>query len=235
MLTYGYVRVSTSSQNVERQIRAIKSVYPSAIMVVERYTGRTMDRPKWNWLMGVVKEGNRIAFDSVSRMARTADEGVEEYEKLYEAGIELAFVKEPQINTEVYREACKAKIPMTGTDVDVILEGVEKYMLILARKQIKIAFEQAEKEVDDLRQRTVEGIETARLSGKTLGRPKGRYITERERSAKNKMLRRAKAFGGDLTDADCMKIIGISRGTYYKYKKELAADSKNVRKSAKTL
>ena len=55
----------------------------------------------------------------------------------------------------------------------------------LAEKQIKIAFDQAQKEVDDLRQRTIEGLETARLSGKQLGRPRGRYITEKERKAKN--------------------------------------------------
>ena len=37
----------------------------------------------------------------------------------------------------------------------------------LAEKQLKIAFDQAQKEVDDLRQRTIEGLQTARLAGKT--------------------------------------------------------------------
>jgi len=55
-----------------------------------------------------------------------------------------------------------------------------------------------------------------------LGRPKGKhYATEKEIQAKRLMQKRAKAFGGDLSDADCMKVIGISKGTYYRYKKEL--------------
>lgn len=49
------------------------------------------------------------------------------------------------------------------------IKGVEQYLIKLAEKQIKIAFDQAQKEVDDLRQRTIEGLETARLSGKQLG------------------------------------------------------------------
>ena len=110
---------------------------------------------------------------------------------------------------------------MTGTDADLILKGVEQYLMKLAEKQIKIAFDQAQKEVDDLRQRTIEGLQTARLSGKKLGRPHGRCITEKERKAKNIIIKRDKLFGGDLCPTDCMKVIGISRNTYYRYRKDL--------------
>lgn len=61
------------------------------------------------------------------------------------------------------------QITMTGDKVDLILDGVNKYLMELAREQIRIAFEQAEKEVSDLHQRTKEGIETARLNGKQIG------------------------------------------------------------------
>lgn len=57
-------------------------------------------------------------------------------------------------------------VSLTNTDVDYILEGVNKYLMALAKRQIEIAFQQAEKEVEDLYQRTKEGIETARLAGK---------------------------------------------------------------------
>ena len=137
-------------------------------------------------------------------------------------GIELIFLQEPHINAEVYRKALQICIPKTGTNVDVILKAVEEYLMLLAKEQIKIAFDQAQKEVDDLRQRTIEGIETARINGKALGRPKGKhYATEKEIQAKRLMQKRAKVFGGDLSDADCMKVVGISKGTYYRYKKEL--------------
>ncbi len=62
---------------------------------------------------------------------------------------------------------------MTGTNVDFILEGVNKYLMSLAMEQIRLAFEQSEKEVQDLHQRTREGIETARLNGKQIGQKQG--------------------------------------------------------------
>ena len=102
------------------------------------------------------------------------------------------------------------------------LEAIEAYQVKLAEKQVRIAFQQAHKELDDLRQRTIEGLETARRSGKQLGRPRGRCITEKERKAKNIILKRDTLFGGDLCPSDCMKVIGISRGTYYKYRNDLS-------------
>lgn len=62
---------------------------------------------------------------------------------------------------------------MTGTNVDFILKGINEYLMALAKEQIKLAFEQSEKEVADLHQRTREGLLTARLNGKQVGRKKG--------------------------------------------------------------
>ena len=152
-MIYGYARISSKHQNIDRQIRNIKSRYPDAIMIIEVYTGRTQDRPKWVNLISMVKENDKIVFDSVSRMSRTSDEGFADYKALYQRGITLEFINEPQIDTAVYRESLQIDIPMTGTDADLILKGVEQYLMKLAEKQIKIAFDQAQKEVDDLRQR----------------------------------------------------------------------------------
>ena len=85
---------------------------------------------------------------------------------LFNRKVSLVFLKEPHINTDTYRNAMRNQITMTGDKVDLILEGVNQYLMELAKEQIRIAFGQAEKEVSDLRQRTREGIETARLNGK---------------------------------------------------------------------
>ena len=63
----------------------------------------------------------------------------------------------------------------------MILEGVNKYLMALAKEQIKLAFEQAEKEVSDLQQRTREGIQTARINGKQIGQKKGVIFTTKEK------------------------------------------------------
>ena len=221
---YAYCRISTQSQSIDRQIRNAKELYPDAIIVEEVYTGTKLDgRAKWNNLYKNLKEGDTVVFDSVSRMSRNSEEGFKLYEDLFNKGIELVFIKEPHINTSTYKKAITGGIELTGTNVDFILEGVNKYLLALAKEQIKLAFIQSEKEVLDLRQRTKEGMETARLNGKQIGQVKGTKLTTKKSiEAKEVILKHSKDFNGTLGDADVMKLCGISRNSYYKYKKELS-------------
>ena len=224
--TYGYCRISRPQQSIDRQIRNIKSEYPSAVILEEAYTGTKMDRPEWNKLMKKVKPGDTIIFDSVSRMSRNADEGVNQYFELFEKDVELIFLKEHYIDTSVYSEHLKDKIELQGTDEDEIFKGLNNYFRKLAERQIRIAFEQAEKEVEDLHQRTREGIETARLNGKQIGQKKGaKLIVKKEAPAKEIIKKHSKSFNGNLSDSECIKLAGISRNTYYKYKKELKKEN----------
>ena len=110
MSVYGYCRISTPQQSITRQIRNIKAEYPKAIILEEAFTGTKMNRPKWNKLYAKVDTGDTIVFDSVSRMSRSADEGVEIYFELYEKGINLVFLKEHYIDTSVYAENMRDKI-----------------------------------------------------------------------------------------------------------------------------
>lgn len=225
MCTYGYCRISTKQQSIERQIRNIKAEYDTAVIVTEAYSGTTTNRPEWNKLYKKVKKGDSIVFDSVSRMSRNADEGFALYEELYNKGIELVFLKEPHINTSTYKQALQNNVSMTGTNVDYILEGVNKYLMALAKEQIRLAFEQSEKEVNDLHQRTKEGIATARLNGKQIGQKQGAKLTTKKSiEAKEQIKKHSKDFNGTLSDADCMKLIGLARNTYYKYKREMKAE-----------
>ena len=222
MCIYGYCRISTKQQSIERQIRNIKTEYNTAVIVTEAYSGTTLNRPEWNKLYKKIKEGDTIIFDSVSRMSRNADEGFLLYEELYNKGIELVFLKEPHINTATYKKALQNNVAMTGTNVDYILDGINKYLMTLAKEQIKIAFEQAQKEVDDLHQRTKEGIATARLNGKQIGqKPGAKLITKKSIEAKKQIRKYSKDFDGQLSDVECMRMIGLARNTYYKYKREM--------------
>lgn len=222
MSDYGYARISTPKQNIDRQIRNIKQAFPNAVIVQETYTGTKLDRKEWGRLVKTVKAGDRIIFDSVSRMSRNADEGFEAYESLYLRGVDLVFLKEPHINTGTYKTTLESAVPMTGTTVDLILEGVNKYLLALAKEQIRLAFEQSEKEVSDLHKRTAEGIQTARLQGKQIGQvPGAKLVTKKSRAAKDIILKHSKDFGGTLSDSEVIKLTGISRNTFYTYKRQL--------------
>lgn len=222
MCEYAYCRISKSNQRIERQIRNIKNEYPNAVIIEEAFTGTTIERKGWINLVKQVKEGDTIIFDSVSRMSRNAEEGFKAYEELFNRGINLIFIKEPQINTSTYKNALNSSIPMTGTNIDYILKGINQFLLELAKEQIKLAFIQSAKEVDDLHQRTKEGIATARLLGKQIGRAEGIKIeTKKSKIAKEQIKKHSVSFGGSLSDIDVMKLTGLARNTYYKYKKEI--------------
>ena len=66
---------------------------------------------------------------------------------------------------------------------------------------------------------------TARLNGKQVGRKKGTgFETKKSKAAKEKIRIHCKAFGGTLDDMECMKLTGLARNTYYKYKRQIRAD-----------
>lgn len=247
---YGYCRISTKKQSLQRQIDNIKAYNENAIIFEEEFTGTKIEGRKefqklvGKWVAtnktdkdgnvvyelkdGKVKEGDTIIFDSVSRMSRNAEEGIELYMYLFDKGINLIFLKEQHINTETYKNSLGNAIQLTNTDVDFILEGINKYMKTLATNQIRIAFEQSEKEVKDLQIRTKEGIKAKReLAEKNneefqIGRKEGTKLTTKKSiEAKEQIMKYSKDFKGTLKDTEVMKLIGISRNSYYKYKKDL--------------
>ena len=217
---YGYARVSTMRQKLQRQIDNIKVAFPDAVIVTEKHTGTSISRPEFDKLIANLKAGDTVVFDSVSRMSRTAAEGFELYMALYQKGVTLVFLKEPMIDTDVFRQT--AQVALTGTDADCIIEGVNKYLMLLAEKQIQIAFDQAEKEVEDLHQRISEGLKQAQLNGSQVGREAGRkYETKKSKEMKANIRKMSADFDGSMKDVEVMAVLKIARNTFYKYKREL--------------
>ena len=141
MSIYGYCRISTPQQNIERQVRNIAAAYPAAHIVREVYTGTaSQGRKELDKLLRCVQPGDTIVFDSVSRMSRSAEEGCALYEALYTRGINLCFLKEPHINTDTYKQALQRQIgaaPATGsaaTDrfVSGVMDALNRYTADLA-------------------------------------------------------------------------------------------------------
>lgn len=220
---YGYARISRKEQSIDRQIRNIKAEYPNAVIVQEAFTGTKVEgRKEFEKLLKAVKRGDTIVFDSVSRMSRNAADGIALYERLYADGVSLVFLKEHYIDTATYEKALSEGVPMTGTSIDIVLSAINEYLKILRREQIAAAFQQAQKEVDDLHQRTKEGIQTARLDGKQIGQRQGAKLTTKKSvEAKKQILKYNRDFGGHLNNEETWKLVGISKMTFYKYKAEL--------------
>ena len=228
-MIYGYCRVSTTKQSLKRQQDNIHNAYPDAKCFSEEYTGTTSNRPQWQKLLKTIHEGDTIVFDSVSRMSRNAEEGFQDYKALFEMGVNLIFLKEPYVNTETYKQVMKQQLESISTGdtaadelISSIMKALQKYQLTLAEKQIQLAFEQSEKEVKDIQQRTREGMKAAGAGEKISKARTGKsYTSKKEAGAKAIILKHSKSFGGTLADDECMKIAGVSFVTFYKYKKQL--------------
>ena len=155
--------------------RAVRVECPASLYKEKiDYTGTSIFRPEWRKIYRILKAGDTVVFDSVSRMSRNAEEGFALYEDLYHKGIRLVFLKEHHIDTETYKKALSGSIAMTGTNVDFVLKGINEYLMALAKEKIRI---------------------------------------------------HCKASGGTLDDMECMKLTGLARNTYYKYKRQIREDT----------
>lgn len=238
-MLYGYARVSTQGQRLERQIRNIEAYAGDRKIKIfhDKFTGATTDRPAYNRLKSMVKQGDVIVFDSVSRMSRDAESGFNDYMWLLSKGVDLVFLKEPHINTSAYKNMQREKTAIVATGnantdefIRAITKAIDDFQKKQLEQQIRIAFEQAEKELLDIRQRISEGIRETKLNNemlpenerKQIGR-KGGSKVESKRSRDSKPMIRAlsKDFDGSMSDKELMGRLNLSRNSYYKYKKEL--------------
>lgn len=232
----GIARISRPTQNIQRQIRNIKKLYPNAKIIKITCSGaKVIGYKDFEKIIAEVKMNKqnkkyKLVFDSASRMSRNSEGGCNLYEDLFKHNVSIEFLKEPQINTEVFKNALDNQIKLqvqTGnqaTDkfINAIIQALNDYTIALAKEQIRKVFEQAQKELEDLHIRTSEGIETAKLAGKRIGTPKGSKLTTKKSLESKSLIKKySKDFDGVLSDVECLKLIGISRNTYYKYKNEI--------------
>ena len=232
----GIARISRKTQNIERQIRNIQKIYPNARIIKIICSGaKVIGYREFEKVINEAKQAQsgkkyKLIFDSASRMSRNSDDGCDLYEDLFKHNVSIEFIKEPHINTEVFKKALDNQIQLqitTGNEatdklINTVIQALNEYTISLAKEQIKKVFDQAQKELEDIHQRTSEGLETARLEGKQIGIKKGtKLITKKEKQAKEVILKHSKSFNGTLNDKECAKLAGVSRNSYYKYKKEL--------------
>lgn len=232
MCVYGYVRVSTIQQKTKRQIDNIKAYSSNAVIYEEKQTGTNIEsREVFKALLKKLKAGDTIVFDSVSRMSRNEIEGYSLYMELMNKDISLVFLKEPHIDTAEFQRRTEKQIASikTGNNnidtlINTIIDAIMKYAEDNLKDDIRLAFQQAQKERDDLVQRVIEG---KAKSEKHQGRPQGSLNRESEKAEhiKKVIKEQSKDFDGRFSDAKIMReyLPTVARGTYYKYKKQLKA------------
>ncbi|PDX97003.1 recombinase family protein [Bacillus pseudomycoides] len=194
---FGYVRVSSKDQNEERQIQNMKNLgIEDRDIFIDKESGKNMERENYQMLKRLVRTGDTIAFDSLTRLGRNMNDTLEEFRYYEKHKVNLQFIKEPYINVNYTGESTN----------DVIQSAIQKATLTILS-----AF--AEKERIDIKQRQAEGIALARKQGKRLGRPPVE-ITEEFIDAYKEWK------SGSITAVGAMKKYGIKRSSFYKLAKQ---------------
>lgn len=233
----GICRKSRANQNIERQVRNILNKYPNARIIKITCSGaKVIGYKDFEKVIKEVKENKKnknykLVFDSASRMSRDSEGGCELYEDLFNHNVSIEFLKEPQINTDVFRKTLNNQIELqakTGNEatdrlINTVIKALNNYTIALVKEQIKKVFDEAETELKNIHQRTSEGLLTAKLNGKRVGTPKGTKLTTKKSiEAKEIIIKHYKVFGnGTLNATETMKLAGIDKNTFYKYKREL--------------
>ena len=194
---FAYVRVSSEQQNIDRQIDTMKSLgIVDRDIFVDKASGKDINRPQYQTLKAIIREGDTVVFDSITRLSRNMADIKKEYEWFNQHGVNMQFVKEPMLNT-------------SNNTKDVMKQAINDIILTLLG-----AFAQQERE--SIKQRQEEGIKAAKARGKHLGRPKAE-LSPIQRKKFEELYPKWKA--GEITATAMMKELDLKRTTFYKFVK----------------
>lgn len=151
--TYGYVRVSTRSQNEARQLIAMKEYgVADELIVVEKQSGKDFERPRYRELVKKLRAGDTLVIKSIDRLGRNYTEILEEWRVLSKnLGVSIVVLDMPLLNTK---------------------ENPELVGQLLTDMILQIFSYVAQNERENIRSRQAEGIAAAKARGVRFGRPR---------------------------------------------------------------
>lgn len=198
---YGYARVSTKEQNLDRQINAlIEYGVQRENIKTDKESGKDFDRPMYQLLKNdILREGDTLVIKELDRLGRNMEQTKEEWAYLEKQGISIVVIDTPVINTA-------GKSDLERKLISNIMLELLSYV--------------AEKERLKIKQRQLEGIENAKQKGKHLGRPKAEFPILFEEYYK-------KWKDGEITATKCMQILNLKRTTFYKLVKQYEGENIN--------
>lgn len=190
--TYGYARVSTKEQHLDRQIKALMGCgVVERDIVMDKASGATLERTGYLALKeNMLREGDTLVIKSLDRLSRNKEHIKQE----------LEFFKTHHIRIRVI------DLPTTMLDLP---EGQEWVFDMINNILIEVLSSIAEQERLTIRQRQAEGIAVAKENGKHLGRPPAQYPDEWESVY-------ALWKCGEFTAVAAMQKLQLKRSTFYK-------------------
>lgn len=193
--TWAYARVSTKSQNLDRQIIQLKNFVDDSFIMCDKASGKNFDRPNWDLLNRVLDQGDTLIVCSLDRLGRN-------YKQM----------------RDIWKDLFDREVNIKILDCDLLSTNHEEYendstKLLLINVAFEVFSYLAENERTNIKQRQAEGIQVARTMEKHLGRPPATFPPNwKEVSVKwnRKEISQNKA---------CLEL-GISKNTFKKLKSQ---------------
>lgn len=196
-MKYAYIRVSTKSQNIDRQYLELSKYVTKNNIFIDRESGKDFKRLNYQKLRQRLTKGDELYIKSIDRLGRNYNLMTEEFRYLAkEKGVIVYILDMPFIssfNNDSIDKTLRTFI------IDVILQILSFV---------------AENERKNIKERQKEGIKIAKMQGKHLGRPRIN-ITDDFKDIVHKVNNK------NIKLREALKILNISKTTFYKYKKKI--------------
>ena len=193
---YGYARVSTREQNLDRQIAALREyVADERDIITDKESGKDFDRTGYQYLRErLIRPGDTLIVKSLDRLGRNKEQVMEELRHYRSDGVRVKILD----------------LPTTMIDLpdgqDWIVEMVNNIL-------IEVLASIAEQERLTIRQRQAEGIAEAKKQGRPLGRRKTDLPDEWEEVT-------GMWKSGSITAVQAMDRLGLKKSTFYRMVRE---------------
>lgn len=196
IMIYAYIRVSTKQQNIDRQYEEIKALnIDDKYIYIDKESGKDFDRVKYQKLIKKLKKDDLLIIKSIDRLGRNYQMILEEWSRITKTiGADIKVLDMPLLDTRIEGKN------LVGKFISDIVLQVLSFV--------------AENERINIKQRQAEGIRIAKAKGVKFGRPKVKLPVNT-----NDIIYKYKH--KELTNKEAIKILGISRGTFFRVLKKL--------------
>ena len=194
-MVYAYIRVSTKYQNIDRQYEEIKALnIDDKYIYIDRESGKDFDRTKYQKLIKKLKKDDLLIIKSIDRLGRNYDMILEEWSRITKTiGADIRVLDMPLLDTTIEGKN------LVGKFISDIVLQVLSFV--------------AENERTNIKQRQSEGIRIAKEKGVKFGRPKITLPPDTDDII-------SKYINKNITTEEAIKLMGVSRGTFFKLVKE---------------
>lgn len=190
---YGYARVSTKDQNLDRQLDALHAFGVDEVFA-DKASGRDFDRPEWLRMKSVLAKGDVMVVKSIDRFGRSYEEIIEQWRDITrERGVAVVVLDMPLLDTR------RERGDVTGALIGDIVLQLLSYV--------------AQVERESIHQRQAEGIAAAKARGVKFGRPAKRRPPSYPQALQSYL-------GGRITRSKAAEILGVSVSTFDKWVRE---------------